>query len=292
MDYRIDLMYENEIFMLYRTMSDHWFTFDRKARSIATFTEEKAVELVFKSTQDMALTCKILNGELRRRDQEFPQLVALFLTQLDPEQAAELLSTIPDELKADIAVRIALVENVSPPNVLLSVATMEKMSPEDLTMFEVFQDVASSGLKSSKRSINPLVPILESIDPDNRNAIIASIQAESEALASRILEDFFPFEDLLCFDDRGLQMILKEVDVKELTIALKGASQELQERIFANVSTRVKTMIKDEMDYMGPVRMGLVKEFQSHIIEIVRRLEQEQQIVIVRGFQSGDDEFV
>jgi len=102
----------------------------------------------------------------------------------------------------------------------------------------------------------------------------------------------FVFEDLLLLDDRGIQLILKEVDTKELAIALKAASDELKDKIFRNVSERVATMIKEEMEYAGPMRLSVVEETQQRIVEIVRRLEEEQQIVIVRGGAEGGEVFV
>jgi flagellar motor switch protein FliG len=167
---------------------------------------------------------------------------------------------------------------------------MEKMSREQVSGIQQLLEDIPHGESSPRDGIGLLAPIFESLDSDTRHDILARMNQESETLVSRILESFFFFEDILCFDDRGLQMILKEVDVKELSVALKGASEELKERIFSNVSNRVTRMIKDEMDYMGPVRMTFVKESQRRIIDIVRRLEREQQIVIVRRPQKGDDD--
>jgi flagellar motor switch protein FliG len=111
---------------------------------------------------------------------------------------------------------------------------------------------------------------------------------ENPELTSNIKNLMFVFEDLLILDDRAIQLILKEVDTKELAVALKAASEELKNKIFKNVSERVVTMIREEMDYAGPMRLSVVEEAQQRIVEIVRRLEEEQQIVIVRGGEGGE----
>ncbi|MEN6623006.1 MAG: FliG C-terminal domain-containing protein, partial [Smithella sp.] len=119
-------------------------------------------------------------------------------------------------------------------------------------------------------------------------SILGNLEMENPELTANIKNLMFVFEDLLILDDRGIQLILKEVDTKELAIALKAASEELKNKIFKNVSERVVTMIQEEMDYAGPMRLSVVEEAQQRIVEIVRRLEEEQQIVIVRGGEGGE----
>jgi flagellar motor switch protein FliG len=115
---------------------------------------------------------------------------------------------------------------------------------------------------------------------------------ENPELTSNIKNLMFIFEDLLILDDRAIQMILKEVDTKELAIALKAASEDLKDKIFRNVSERVAVMIKEEMEYAGPMRLSVVEEAQQRVVEVIRRLEEEQQIVIVRGGAEGGEVFV
>ena len=290
MDYRIELMYENEAVMVYRTTSFLWFTFDKKDKVFTSLSESEAIELVYRYTGDINFACRVLNGDFRRSEQEYPQLVALLFSQIDPVEAARLLGTMPEDLQVDMAMRIALLDAVSPPDILLSVAAMEKMSQEQIGSIQQMLADTPYRVSPPDDGIGLLAPIFESLDNDTRNNILARMNQESETLVSKLDERLFFFEDILCFDDRGLQMILKEIDIKELTFALKGASVELRERIFNNVSNRVKTMIKDEMDYMGPQRLSVVKESQVRIIEIVRRLEREQQIVIKRKSKNADDD--
>ncbi|MCE5248746.1 hypothetical protein LLG96_00855 [bacterium] len=290
MDYRIELMYENEAVMLYRTTSDLWISFDKNTREVTALTEEEAIKLVYQSAHDMNFTSKVLNGDFRRSEQEFPQLVAVMLSQIDPVEAARLLSTMPGDLQVDLIMRIAQLDAISPTDIILSVAAMEKMSPDQIGSIQQMLADIPHGFPEPEAGIVFLAPIFESLDSDIRNDIFARMNEESEALVDKIHERLFFFEDLLGFDDRAIQLVLKEVDIKELAVALKGASQKLKDLIFGNVSNRVKTMINDEIEYMGPMRLSVVKESQARIIEVVRCLEREQQIVIRRGKKGGDND--
>ena len=137
-----------------------------------------------------------------------------------------------------------------------------------------------------------IASILNLVDRGTEKSILSNMEMENPELESSIKNLMFVFEDLLILDDRAIQLILKEVDTKELAIGLKAASEELKEKIFRNVSDRVATMIKEEMEYAGPTRLSVVEESQQRIVEIVRRLEEEQQIVIVRGGAEGGETFV
>ena len=136
--------------------------------------------------------------------------------------------------------------------------------------------------------VKSLASILNLVDRSTEKSILGNLEMENPELTSNIKNLMFVFEDLLILDDRGIQLILKEVDTKELAVALKAASEELKQKIFKNVSERVSTMIQEEMDYAGPMRLSVVEEAQQRIVEVVRRLEEEQQIVIVRGGEGGE----
>ncbi len=212
---------------------------------------------------------------------EHPQTIGLILSQLNPGQAAGVLSQLPEDVQTDVAMRIA---------------TMEKISPEVIREIESVLDVhlkeVISGNLSASGGVKALASILNLVDRGTEKSIIGNLEMENPELASNIKNLMFVFEDLLLLDDRGIQLILKEVDTKELAIALKAASDDLKEKIFRNVSERVATMIKEEMEYAGPMRLSVVEETQQRIVEIVRRLEEEQQIVIVRGGADGGEVFV
>jgi flagellar motor switch protein FliG len=208
---------------------------------------------------------------------EHPQTIALILSQLNPAQAAGVLGQLPEDVQTDVAMRIA---------------TMEKITPEVIHEVESVLDVhlkeVISGNLSASGGIKAVASILNLVDRSTEKSILGNMEMENPELTSNIKNLMFVFEDLLILDDKSIQMILKEVDTKELSIALKAASDELKEKIFKNVSERVVEMIKEEMEYTGPIRLSVVEETQQRIVEVVRRLEEEQQIVIVRGGEGGE----
>lgn len=208
---------------------------------------------------------------------EHPQTIALILSQLNPAQASQVLGQLPEDVQTDVAMRIA---------------TMEKISPEVIHEIESVLDIhlkeVISGNLSASGGVKAVASILNLVDRSTEKSILGNMEMENPELASSIKNLMFVFEDLLILDDRSIQMLLKEVDTKELAIALKAASEELKNKIFKNVSERVVQMITEEMEYAGPTRLSVVEESQQRIVEIVRRLEEEQQIVVVRGGEGGE----
>ncbi len=208
---------------------------------------------------------------------EHPQTIALILSQLIPGQAAQVLGQLPEDIQTDVSMRIA---------------TMEKISPEVINEIEGVLDVhlkeVISGNLSSSGGVKAVASILNLVDRSTEKSILGNLEMENPELTSSIKNLMFVFEDLLILEDRSIQLLLKEVDTKELSVALKAASEELKDKIFKNVSDRVAIMIKEEMEYTGPMRLSVVEENQQRIVEIVRRLEEEQQIVIVRGGEGGE----
>ena len=208
---------------------------------------------------------------------EHPQTIALILSQLTPPQASQVLGQLPEDVQTDVAMRIA---------------TMEKISPEVINEIESVLDIhlkeVISGNLSASGGVKAVASILNLVDRSTEKSILGNMEMENPELTSNIKSLMFVFEDLLILDDKSIQMILKEVDTKELAIALKAASDELKEMIFKNVSDRVAEMIKEEMEYAGPIRLSVVEEAQQRIVEVVRKLEEEQQIVIVRGGEGGE----
>jgi flagellar motor switch protein FliG len=212
---------------------------------------------------------------------EHPQTIALILSQLHSGQAAQVLGQLPEDIQTDVAMRIA---------------TMEKISPEVIREIESVLDVhlkeVISGNLAASGGVKAIASILNLVDRGTEKSILSNLEMENPELTSNIKNLMFIFEDLLILDDRAIQIILKEVDTKEQAIALKAASQDLQDKIFRNVSERVAVMIKEEMEYAGPMRLSVVEEAQQRVVEIIRRLEEEQQIVIVRGGAEGGEVFV
>jgi len=200
---------------------------------------------------------------------EHPQTIALILTQLTPQQAAGALAEFPPELQSEVATRLA---------------TMEKISPEILKDIESTLDkhFSDSAFRDTKHTggAKALADILNLAETSAEKNILSSLESEDPDLAAEIKNMMFVFEDLILLDDRSIQRLLKDVETKEVAVALKAASDEVKSKIFANVSERVKVMIKEEMEFMGPMRLSDVEASQQRIVEAIRRLEEEGQIVI------------
>ena len=200
---------------------------------------------------------------------EHPQTISLILTQLIPQQAAAVLAELPPELQSEVALRVA---------------TMEKISPDVLKQIEStleshFQTTAGRDLSVSGGA-KTIAEILNIIETTAEKNILQAIEAENAELAMEIKNLMFVFDDLILLDDRGVQRLLKEVETKDLAIAMKAASEEVKNKIFANVSERVAVLVKEEMEFMGPMRLSDVEAAQQRIVETVRRLEDEGQIVV------------
>lgn len=207
---------------------------------------------------------------------ENPQTIALIMAYLQPEKAALLLSSLPPEKQVDIAKRIATMERVSP-EVIMDV---EKVLERQLSTV-VVEDYTNVG------GIQAIVNILNGVDRSTEKNIIEALEMENPELAEEIRKRMFVFEDILTLDNRSVQRVLREVDNQDLTLALKGASEEVKNKIFSNVSKRQAEMIKEDMQYLGPVRLRDVEEAQQRIVNVIRKLEEAGEIIISRG--GGED---
>lgn len=212
--------------------------------------------------------------------QEHPQTVALVLTQLKPDQASAVLSELGAEMQAEVSYRIA---------------TMEKISPEILREIEVtLQASFSSGMGGAldvSGGAKKIAEILNLLDSSSEKNILQSIEAEDADLAGEIKNMMFVFDDLVLLDDRSIQRVLKEVETQDLAVALKAATDDVKAKIFNNVSERVGIMVREEMEFMGPMRLSDVEAAQQRIVEAVRRLEEEGQ-VIVSGRGGGKEDVI
>lgn len=200
---------------------------------------------------------------------EHPQTISLILTQLTASQSSAILSELPPELQSEVAIRIA---------------TMEKISPEILKQIESTLEThfATSAMRdlSVSGGAKAIADILNLVETSSEKNILQTLEAENSELAAEIKNMMFVFDDLILLDDRSVQRLLKEVETKDLSIALKAASDEVKNKIYSNVSERVSVMIKEEMEFMGPMRLSDVEAAQQRIVESIRRLEEEGQIVI------------
>ncbi|HHW67351.1 MAG TPA: flagellar motor switch protein FliG [Epulopiscium sp.] len=209
---------------------------------------------------------------------EHPQAIALILAYLKPTQAATVLAALPQEKQADVARRIALMDRTSPD----IIKEVERVLEKKLSSL-VTEDYTAVG------GVDAIVEIINSVDRGTEKHIMETLEVEDTELAEEIKKKMFVFEDIITLDNRSIQRILREVDNNDLAIALKGAGEEVQNVIFANMSKRLATMIKEDMEYMGPVRLRDVEDAQQKIVNIIRKLEDVGEIVISRG---GGDEII
>ncbi|SFU75117.1 flagellar motor switch protein FliG [Alicyclobacillus macrosporangiidus] len=210
---------------------------------------------------------------------EHPQTMALVLSYLDPQQAAVVLSALPHELQADVARRIALMNGTSPE----VISEVEQVLESKLSMMASIESQYTGG-------VDAVVKILNGVDRGTEKAILEQLEVEDPELADEIKKRMFIFDDIVLLDNRSIQRVIRDVDPKDLQLALKVAPQQVQEVIFANMSKRMAEMFKEEMEYMGPVRLRDVEDAQQRIVGVIRRLEETGEIIVARG--GGDDVIV
>ncbi|ROR30762.1 flagellar motor switch protein FliG [Mobilisporobacter senegalensis] len=209
---------------------------------------------------------------------EHPQTIALILSYLSSAQASQIVSSLAPDKQADVAKRIAQMDRTSPD----VIKEVEKVLERKLSSL-VNQDYTIVG------GVDSIVEILNTVDRGTEKHIMETLEIEEPELADEIRRKMFVFEDILSLDDKSIQRVLREVDNNELAVALKGSNEEVQNVIFNNLSQRLSTMIREDMEYMGPVRMKDVEEAQQKIVNIIRKLEDSSEIIISRG---GGDEIV
>ncbi|MBQ6567332.1 MAG: flagellar motor switch protein FliG [Treponema sp.] len=210
--------------------------------------------------------------------QEYPQTIALILAYLEPQKAATILQNLPEEIQPEVSKRLATMDRTSP-DVLREV---ERVLEKKLSTLSSEDYTAAGGVDS-------IVEILNLVDRSSEKAIIETLEEDDPELAEEIKKRMFVFEDIVMLDDRAIQKVLREVDQQELAKALKAVDTEVQDKIFRNMSKRAASMLKEDMEFMGPVRLKDVEESQQKIVSVIRRLEDSGEIVIAR---SGDDELV
>ncbi len=249
-----------------------------------SFGTEKAREIIGKLTDSLQVrpfefVRKTDPSQLLNFIQdENSQTIALILSYLSASQAATIVSALSPDKQADVAKRIAQMDRTSPD----TIRDVEHVLERKLASL-VNQDYTIAG------GVDAIVEILNTVDRGTEKHIMETLEIEEPELADEIRRKMFVFEDILSLDDRSIQRVLREVDNNELATALKSANEEVQTVIFNNLSKRLVAMIKDDMDFMGPVRLKDVEEAQQKIVNIIRKLEDSGEIVISRG---GGDEIV
>lgn len=209
---------------------------------------------------------------------EHAQTIALILAYLKPQQSAVVLSALPQDKQADVARRIAIMDRTSPE----VIKEVERILEKNLSSLVTEDFTAAGGVQS-------IVDILNSVDRGTEKYIMETLEIEDTDLAEEIKKRMFVFEDILTLDNRSIQRFLRDVDNNQLAIALKGATEEVQNIIYSNMSKRLGEMIREDIEYMGPVRLKDVEEAQQKIVNVIRKLEDAGEIVISRG---GGDEII
>ncbi|MCB1199483.1 MAG: flagellar motor switch protein FliG [Leptospiraceae bacterium] len=209
---------------------------------------------------------------------EHPQTIALILSYLDPNKAAQILSSLNHNIQADVARRIAKMDRTSP-EVLREVERvlerkLSTLSNEDFTM--------AGGIEA-------VVEVLNQVDRGTEKSIIEALEEEDPELAEEIKKKMFVFEDIVLLDDKSIQRVMREIDMQDLAKALKAVDTDVQEKIFRNMSKRAAALLREDMEFMGPIRIKDVEEAQQKIVNIIRKLEEDGEIIVAR---AGEDELV
>lgn len=209
---------------------------------------------------------------------EHPQTIALILAYLEPDKASSILGALPPERQAEVAKRIAIMDTTSPEVIKEVENVLERklssIGPQELT--------SAGGVKS-------VVQILNLVDRGTEKTIMEALEVQDPELAEQIKKLMFVFEDIVTIDDRSIQRFLRDVESQDLALALKGSSIEVANKVFGNMSTRAADMLKEDIEFMGPVRLRDVEEAQQRIVNVIRRLEETGEIVVARG---GGDEII
>ncbi|KMY53615.1 MULTISPECIES: flagellar motor switch protein FliG [Bacillaceae] len=207
---------------------------------------------------------------------EHPQTIALILSYLDPQQAGQILSELPQDVQADIARRIAIMDSTSPEIINEVEAILERKLSATVT-----QDYTQTG------GVEAVVEVLNGVDRATEKTILDSLEIQDPELAEEIKKRMFVFEDIVTLDNRSIQRVIRDCENEDLLLSLKVSSEDVKEVVFRNMSTRMVETFKEEMEFMGPVRLRDVEEAQSRIVSTIRRLEEAGEIIIARG--GGDD---
>ncbi|MBE6100624.1 MAG: flagellar motor switch protein FliG [Selenomonas ruminantium] len=210
---------------------------------------------------------------------EHPQTIALIMAYLEPDQASTILGSLPPESQADVAKRIAVMDRTSPD----IVRDVERVLERKLSAM-VTQDFTTAG------GVKAIVEVLNRVDRTTEKSIIETLEVDNPELAEEIKRLMFVFEDIVQLDDRSLQRVLRDVDTKDLSLALKGTQSEVADKVYRNMSKRAADMLREELEFMGPVKIRDVEEAQQKVVNVIRALEDKGEIVVSRG--QGDEMIV
>lgn len=210
---------------------------------------------------------------------EHPQIISTILVHLEPDQACGILTLLPDELRNDVILRIATLDGIQP-------AALRELN-DVLTKLLIGNE---GGKKKSIGGTRTAAEIINFMSGETEAAVMEKLRNYDAAMADKVMDEMFIFDNIMEIDDRGIQLLLREVQSESLIVALKGASPELREKIFKNMSQRAAEMMRDDLESKGPVRLSEVEAQQKEILTIARRLADEGQLML--GSKGGEDAFV
>jgi flagellar motor switch protein FliG len=203
------------------------------------------------------------------------------LAYLPADSGATVMSMLPEELQAEVAMRVAVMDRTAPEVIREVEEVMERKLASVIN-----QELATAG------GVKSLVDILNYVDTTTERNIIGALGERDSELAEDVRKLMFTFEDLMLLDDKGIQQVLKDIEMKDVGLALKGGAEEIRDKIFGNMSSRAAQMLKEDMEFMGPVRRRVIEEAQGKVVAVVRRLEDSGKITIQRGGAGAEDELI
>ena len=252
---------------------------------MASMGEERASEIIGRlSAAIMEMPFQFLHRAEPRQllsflQDEHPQTIALVLAHMTADQASTVLSGLPSALQADVAHRIAIMDRTSPEIIKQVESTLERKLSSVLQPTDM----------STVGGLQPLVDIINRADRATERLILEGLEGRDSQLADEVRSRMFMFEDIVTLDDRGIQLVLREVETSDLATALKGVREDVSDKIMRNLSERAAENLSEEIELLGPVRLRTVEESQAKIVQAIRKLEGNGAIVVRRG---ADDEFV
>ncbi|MDO9366626.1 MAG: flagellar motor switch protein FliG [Methylotenera sp.] len=210
---------------------------------------------------------------------EHPQIIATILVHLEPDQASEIIGHFPDRMRQDVMLRIATLDGVKP----VALRELNDVMTKLLTGNENIKKQTMGGIKVAAEIMNFMTG-------DNEAIVMEGLKNYDDDMAQKIMDEMFVFDNIMDIDDKGIQVMLREVQSETLIIALKGTTEEMREKIFKNMSSRASEMMREDLESKGPVKLSEVEAQQKQILQIVRRLADEGQIQLAG--KGGDDQYV
>ena len=206
---------------------------------------------------------------------EHPQTIALVLAHLSPDQSANILRQLPPESQVDVTRRIAIMDRATPDVIMEVERVLERKISSVFT-----QDFAAAG------GVRAVAEILNRLDRSTEKTVMEKLEEDNPELADDIKRLMFVFDDVMLLDDRSIQLVMRDVDQKDIVLALKGATEQVKGKILKNMSARARQMVLEDMEVMGPVRLKTTEEAQQKIVNVIRRLEETGEIVVARGGEA------